>query len=550
MTEGRPPLSDRRIEAGLARQAPRGPDADLLSGIVAAAARTRQASTWWPPQRPSAMTPRARLVWVAILIALSLAVGGLLVAAGSARHDPDLAVTLQETPRPSDATSPALPSPSPRPSPSPTPTPTGTTSPFDRRAPRSPAPSPCDVIRVLPASQAGPTKIQPATLRGDATVTGAYVALTSPTMTYGAADWTTARGGELWVADGPGAARRVAIIEGPGSTFPVVSDESPDRSRALLAVGHGSADGSHPDCVELFEVRTDDGVATALWTAAFDPSTWTVAPGDRGYVGTAYLAQQVAAEYSPTSDAISYATPRGDPTTVGLVIDGVDRTMRVQSTFGGPFASPGPRDVYLDRGTATTALACVSQVSAPGAWSPSGDTLALLCDGGIAIVDPVAGTGRAVRTGAEALSWTPTGEVLAAVGSGYRNVFIESIDPVTGSISNLGSAVFGVDGSSVGPPIEFSPDGRMMLVEVAGADGEDLAAVPSTGGVGVPVVRSTDLLGLPSASWSADSSAVVYVTPAAGSAERALRRVTVSTRASSTIGQMPASYGSGVWRVP
>lgn len=546
MNDERLPLTDRRIEAGLARRAPHGPDADLLARIVAATAQTRQVSTWWPPQRPSTMTPRGRLIWVAILVALSLAVGGVLVAAGSARHGPDLAVTLQESPPPSVPVSPAPSSPSPQTSPSPTPTSSVTPSPLDR-VPRSPSPSPCDLIQVVPAAEAGSTATEPATLTRDA-VTGVYVTLTSPTTAYGL-DWTTARGGDVWVADGQGATRRVAVIQGPGTTFPVVSDESADRSRALVAVAHGSADGSHPDCVELFQVRVDDGVATRLWSETFDPGRWTVGPGDRGYVGTAYLAQHVAAEYSPSGNAISYAIVQGDPQTVGLVIDGADRTMRVLIAWGGTLTSPGSRDVHLDPGTATTSLACLSQVSAPGAWSPSEDRLALLCDGGLAIVDPLAGTGRAIRSGAEAISWSPSGRLLAAIGSAYRYVDVESIDPTTGAVSNLGSAAFGTDGSSVGPPISFSPDGETMLVDVSGADGDTLAAAPSSGGVGIPLTEPTEGSSPPVASWSGDGSAIVFVAPALGSTQRALTRVAVATRTSTSLGRLPASYGSGVWRI-
>ena len=125
MTDERRPLTDSQIEAGLARRAPRGAGSDLLVSIVTVAERTGQVSTWWPPQRPSAMTPRARLAWVAILVALSLAIGGLIVAAGSARHGPELGLTLEPTLTPSLAAvvPPSIaPTKSPRPSPTASPT--------------------------------------------------------------------------------------------------------------------------------------------------------------------------------------------------------------------------------------------------------------------------------------------------------------------------------------------------------------------------------------------------------------------------------------------
>ncbi len=290
----------------------------------------------------------------------------------------------------------------PRPSPSPSPTPSSTPS-------RCVAGSSIDrpvAVRRDPRRACVPGGVQRRRPRDSDAATGPRPASTSPSTSPTMRRTGTAGRPRAEASCGSptdkGQPRRVAVIEGPRTTYPVVSDWSPDRSRALVAVAHGSADGGKPDCVELFEVRIDDGAATRLWAETFDPGTWTADTRRTRVMSTPPVSPAVS--WPSTRHPVMRSRMRSSTairTTVGLVIDGADRTMRVQIAHGAALSRHQDRAMWASTTGSAAVVAGLPQSRsiAPGVWSPERvHRLALtLRRRASRSSTPLAGTGRAIR---------------------------------------------------------------------------------------------------------------------------------------------------------
>ena len=353
--------------------------------------------------------------------------------------------------------------------------------------------------------------------------------------------------------------RRVATIEGQGTVYPVVADESLDGSTVLISLAQGDADGN-TKCVEMFEVRTGDGVATRLVSQRVTSENSVGGPGRSPSL--AGYAQRVRATYASSGHVVAYSTGLRPADTVGYLVDGVDRSFRIRSTWAGPFPSPGPRDVILAGDTAVRSLACYGPNAGPAAWSPYGDRIAVPCDDGIGVVDPLAGSGRSVRVSQSVVGWDRFGDLLSAWDDG-ATLEIQSVDVYGGTfdVTTLRVEHHDPQSGSQFTPLEFSPDGDGLLEEVWGPDGQGTLTTTGTGEtVRVPrpgIADETRLATIAQAdsgllvdpTWSIDSRSVLYVTPASA-APRYLDIVDVSTGTTTRFGTVPANYGNGVWRMP
>ena len=238
-------LSDAAIELALARRAPHGADPGLLKSILSAAAGTPQVR-WWVPATISGGAPLVRLAWIALLLALVLALAALVVGGGVPRP-PDLAMLAS---------------------------PTASSSPLLSTAPTTVGPDPCatETLEILSGDALPTPGSDPA------------VGLDLGRGVYVGTD------GQLWaVGAGQGPATRIAQLT-PGPSVLDVLDVSPDGSRALIRAGHIVAGGRvMPGCADLYEVSTDGSRATRL----------TVVGQDRYVAGAAF---------SPDGGRIAYAS--------------------------------------------------------------------------------------------------------------------------------------------------------------------------------------------------------------------------------------------------
>jgi hypothetical protein len=385
----------------------------------------------------------------------------------------------------------------------------------------------------------------------------AYVTLAASPSPYGG-DWgSTSRGGDLSVIVGGGTSRRVASVEGDGTVYPVVADES--LSTILLAVAHGDKNG-RADCIEMFEVRTDDGTSTRLVSRRIDKNSFVDGPGRR-YLDTAGLARGFHATYSASGRLITYS-PGLAADTIGFLVDGVDRSFRIQSKWTGPFPSPAQGDITLDGDTAARSLACYGNVQGPAVWSPYGDRIAVPCDDGLGVVDPVGATGRSVRVRQSVVGWDRFGDLLVASDDG-ATLEVQSVDVYGGTfdLTTLDVEYHEPNSGSQWTPLEFSPDGDSLLMEVERPDGRGVLTAIGTGeairvtrpGIGQELqLASTDENTgdgfLVDSTWTPDSRSVAYVTPVTGSASRSLMLVDVASGAATKLATVPVVYGNGVWR--
>lgn len=277
-------LSDDVIEQGLARRAPHGPDAALLQSILFAAAQTPQVRSWRPSNLSRDPVP-IRLAWVAIVMALLLAVAALIIGGGRPRPR-EMAITVD-------------PSVSLRPSPP---------------------------MLATSDSEADPCVGEPIDV-----LTGAAL----PSMTDTLVGLDHGRGvyvgdaGDLWaVASGRGPATRIAKFTAEPSVLDVL-DLSPDGSAALIRAGHIARDARvRPGCADLYLVRTDGSSATRLTAlqaprfvagAAFAPDGVRVAysawdPGTLTIIDAVTpLTMDLPCEGGPVGDPLSVSwSPGGD----------------------------------------------------------------------------------------------------------------------------------------------------------------------------------------------------------------------------------------------
>ena len=239
-------LSDEAIELGLARRAPHGADSVLLESIVSTAAGTPQVRSWVPGAL-SPGAPNMRIAWIAIVLAVLVALAAFVVG-GGVTPPSDLAVVV--SPNPSLSLRSTTPSPKP-----------------------SSSPEPCatEMLEVR-TGDALPT------ISGDS----------MESLGLGRGVYFAGGPARLWaVGPGNGSATLIASV----GSLPVINiydvlDVSPDGSNAVIRVGHFSGAGLSPECADLYVVRTDGSGATRLttfgegrvpWAAAFSPDGQRVA---------------------------------------------------------------------------------------------------------------------------------------------------------------------------------------------------------------------------------------------------------------------------------
>lgn len=310
------------------------------------------------------------------------------------------------------------------------------------------------------------------------------------------------RSGGLWaIGPGAGPARAISLFT-PAPFVLNVLDVSPDGSTALVRAGNTHR-GVVPaeECVDLFMVRTDGSGATRL--APFK---------DRGSVG--------AAAFSPDGGRVAY-------------------------TWNGQSPSDGGTMTVLDVGTGQAVdQPCKRRASfSPDsiAWSPTGDRIALHCNGILTIFEP-GGTTAPVPSlwGADIVmfGWTDGGDLLIATVGGD----IRSLDITSEASTSVGRFDFPADIELVFPSGGFSPDGRWMVL-VGGEPG----SVPGDGfrtadylvrtSGGTPIRINEDV----PFTFSGDSRALV------AQYGNGFGRLDLETLKWSRIGPSP---GLGVWRIP
>jgi hypothetical protein len=308
----------------------------------------------------------------------------------------------------------------------------------------------------------------------------------------------------LW-AVGPGraSARLIASFE-PELGILDVLDISPDGSDALVRAGDISPSGFVPECADLYVVRTDGSGATRLTTFG----------AGRFVAGGAF---------SPDGSRVAFAW--WDPGTVTVLDLGNSQTVAQ-----GCDVAYSNFPVQID-------------------WAPSGDRIAVDCNGALTIFDPTGAT-TPVEPGSEeatlAFLWAADREILVARapgGNGTGAAHIDSFDVVSRAstvLARLDDPDIEADQS-----IGFSPDGHWLVFrgrERGSTDPGGDYVVSTTGGTAVRIL--VELKGDSPVSWSGDSRALTYVDQTL-----TLTRLEVETRRRSTLGTL-RDYVQGVWRIP
>jgi hypothetical protein len=368
-------------------------------------------------------------------------------------------------------------------------------------APATPSssPGPCmtDGVKVV-TGDALPT-LDGDRLEGLVQGRGVYLAGRSPTL------WA--------VGPGNGKATLIASVS-PRPNILDVLDMSLDGANALIRAGNISPAGGSPECADLYIVRTDGSGATRLTTFG----------AGRFVTGAAF---------SPDDRRVAYHS--WDPGMI-TVLDLGSR-------------------VTVDQACNITYGSFPTQIE----WSPTGDKMAVVCDGALTIFD-AGGTSAPVENSRadETLDfhWTDDRTLLVAeepTGPGLRGTHIDAIDVVSRTATVVGRlqapSIEGMQGT-----FHVSPDGRWLMFQGAmltAVPWDQLKfvgyLVPMTDGTPTQIMTEDEASSL--IGWTADSQALVFI----GLDEtgvQTLTRLEVETLRRSTIGTLPNGYLQGIWRIP
>ena len=487
MTDRSPRVSDVGLERALARRAPRGPDAALLTEIVAVAGQTRQRPAWWRWTGSGRIGRRMTLGWIALLLVAALAAGVVLVG-GFGRDRSDLSIV---PPVPTGSPGASAPS-------SASPAPTAPPSPDPAIAP-GPVTCPGDNVQVLTGSD-----VRPAEPIGQLPALGAHRAML---VGLGAVDVGPAGAGltfptlTLWsVRDGHSNPEQVATIYAPGNVVDI-ADAPTDGSFVLLRIGHFSPSGASPECTDLYEVPTDGSRASRLTR---------LGPGE----------SVSAAAVSPDGTRVAYVRSQLAPSEARLAI--------LDESTGTPAEWPTCQESSTD-------AAAIS-------WSPGGDLVAVNCRDRLAIVDPRPGSdivSADVGGWILALKWQDGGGSLLVADatdlSGAGGLAFLTVDSRTGRSRPTGTVhdrqITWVEGEAFPA---FSPDGRLLLAgggKLGVKTGQDFVEVAYV--VDRATGKVTQVLDERQAfpAWWADDSTLIIVDGATSELARRNGDGTISDRA-------------------